>query len=43
MLLLTTHAFAQDTVTGAFDGVVIDKLSKAPIKGATVELINSSC
>jgi len=40
IILLTTHAIAQDTVTGAFDGVVIDKLSKAPIKGATVELIN---
>jgi hypothetical protein len=40
IILLTTYtAAAQDTVTGAFDGVVIDKLSGAAIKGATVELI----
>ena len=36
----TTRAAAQDTVTGAFDGVVIDKLSGAPVKGATVQLIS---
>ncbi|HEX8293217.1 MAG TPA: carboxypeptidase-like regulatory domain-containing protein, partial [Pyrinomonadaceae bacterium] len=37
---LSTRAAAQDTVTGAFDGVVIDKLSGAPVKGATVQLIS---
>jgi hypothetical protein len=40
IIFLTIHAIAQDTVTGAFDGVVIDKLSGAAIKGATVELID---
>jgi hypothetical protein len=38
--LLSPRAVAQDTVTGAFDGVVIDKLSGEPVRGATVEMIH---
>ena len=35
-------ARAQDTVTGAFEGVVRDKLTNAGIRGAAVEIINES-
>lgn len=40
IIFSNTPAIAQNTVTGAFDGVVFDKLSSEPIKGATVEMIN---
>ena len=31
---------AQNTVTGAFEGVVSDRLTGVPLKGATVEIVN---
>jgi Carboxypeptidase regulatory-like domain len=39
-LVLAVAARAQDTVTGAFEGVVSDGQTGAPLKGATVEITN---
>src|SRR5436190_4433358 len=39
-LLLSSDAMAQDTLTGAFQGVVSDSQTGAAIEGATVEIIN---
>src|SRR5438876_6192163 len=39
-LLLAQSASAQDTVTGAFEGVVSDSQTGAALKGAGVEIIN---
>jgi hypothetical protein len=35
-----TGTFAQDTVTGAFEGIVTDSQNGRPLKGAAVEIIN---
>ncbi|HEV7395022.1 MAG TPA: carboxypeptidase-like regulatory domain-containing protein [Pyrinomonadaceae bacterium] len=35
-------ASAQDTVTGAFEGIVSDSQTGAPLKGATVEIVNQA-
>jgi hypothetical protein len=40
MLSTFTFANAQDTVTGAFEGIVSDSRTGAPIKGATVAIVN---
>ncbi len=39
-LLAALTAAAQDTVTGAFEGIVSDSQTGAPLKGATVQIIN---
>ena len=39
-LALPTTATAQDTVTGAFEGIVSDSQTGAALKGALVEIIN---
>ncbi|MEO8434759.1 MAG: TonB-dependent receptor [Pyrinomonadaceae bacterium] len=39
-LLTTPSASAQDTVTGAFEGIVSDSQTGAALKGALVEIIN---
>jgi hypothetical protein len=41
LLILTfTEGKAQDTVTGAFEGIVSDSQTGLPLKGAAVEIIN---
>jgi hypothetical protein len=40
--LCAAHARAQDTVTGAFEGVVRDRVTNAGIRGASVEIFNES-
>ncbi|HEV7395727.1 MAG TPA: TonB-dependent receptor, partial [Pyrinomonadaceae bacterium] len=40
LLLFAAPAVAQDTVTGAFEGIVSDSQTGAPLKGADVEIIN---
>jgi hypothetical protein len=40
LFCLTSVARAQDTVTGAFEGNVSDSQTGAPLKAATVEIIN---
>jgi hypothetical protein len=42
LALSATAARAQDTVTGAFDGVVRDRVTNAGIRGASVEIVNES-
>jgi hypothetical protein len=42
LALFAPEARAQDTVTGAFEGVVRDKVSNAGIRGASVEIINDA-
>ncbi len=39
-LLCVTHVSAQDTVTGAFEGIVSDSQSGVALKGAAVEITN---
>ena len=39
-LCITQPAIAQDTVTGAFEGIVSNGKTKAPIKDADVQIIN---
>lgn len=39
-LVLFVLANAQDTVTGAFEGIVSDSQTGAPLKGATVAIVN---
>lgn len=40
LLVIASSARAQDTVTGAFEGVVSDSQTGAALKGALVEIIN---
>src|SRR5258708_34471383 len=40
VLASATRTFAQDTVTGAFEGTGTDGQTGAPLKGAAVEIIN---
>jgi len=40
VLLCSLTASAQDTVTGAFEGIVSDSQTGAPLKGAAVQIIN---
>ena len=40
LALFTTAARAQDTVTGAFEGVVRDRVTSTGIRGASVEIVN---
>ncbi len=40
ILVNASQAFAQDTVTGAFEGIVSDSQTGAVLKGAAVEIIN---
>src|ERR1700730_571668 len=40
VLVMTKGTFAQDTVTGAFEGTVTDMQTGAPLKGADVEITN---
>src|SRR5256712_2635376 len=40
VLVMTKGAFAQDTVTGAFEGTVTDSQTGALLKGADVEITN---
>src|SRR5215207_735236 len=40
LALCATHAHAQDTVTGAFEGVVRDRVTSAGVRGASVEIVN---
>src|SRR5258705_9286805 len=40
LLVFAIPAVAQDTVTGAFEGIVSDSQTGAPLKGAEVQIIN---
>ena len=40
VLVMTKGAYAQDTVTGAFEGTVTDSQTGALLKGADVEITN---
>jgi len=40
LVLSFAEGKAQDTVTGAFEGIVSDSQTGLPLKGATVEIIN---
>lgn len=40
VLVMTKGTYAQDTVTGAFEGTVTHSQTGAPLKGADVEIIN---
>jgi hypothetical protein len=40
IVLSSLTAVAQDTVTGAFEGIVSDSQTGAPLKGAAVQIIN---
>src|SRR5206468_7136799 len=40
LMLFAMTAAAQDTVTGAFEGIVSDSQTGAPLKGAAVQIIN---
>lgn len=40
VLVMTKGTYAQDTVTGAFQGTVTDSQTGAPLKGADVEITN---
>src|SRR5467141_2221965 len=40
VLGMTKGTYAQDTVTGAFQGTVTDSRTGAPLKGADVEITN---
>src|SRR4051812_48060184 len=42
LALFAPAARAQDTVTGAFEGVVRDRVTNAGIRGAFVEIVNES-